>query len=202
MCSLHRLVGVVLTGFVISHTGLSGQLLGNLDWPVMPGGTGTRIVADFAQGLNQVSGEEFYFGARAIFYHETGPAVWLGAGYVEDEAVGAVGFMGSSGSVSFDAGFGFARPFDTWVWNIPVGITVWIDALTSGSSTDLRPFVRAEGIVVGGEGGIDTDVGFSLMGGFEVRPAAGRPGFHVGLQWITIDGRRPVALGGGLSIGL
>ena len=66
MRPLSTSVKVVVAAFVISPTGLFGQIPGNVDWPVLPGGTGTRVDVDGTQGLNSDSGESLYLGARAV----------------------------------------------------------------------------------------------------------------------------------------
>ncbi len=44
----------VVAAFVGSPTSLFGQIRGNIDWPVLPRGTGVRIGVDGTHGLNSV----------------------------------------------------------------------------------------------------------------------------------------------------
>ena len=206
MRPLSASIKVVVAAFVISPTGLFGQIPGSVDWPVFPGGTGVRVGVDGTQGLNGDSGEALYLGARAVVSRPE-YAFWFGGGYAGiggsgDEVVtGGVGFayaltnFGQS-TLSVDAGFGATKQSGTWIWGAPAGLTLWIN--TEGDPT-VRPFIRAHGIVV--DAGSGTDVGFSAVGGAEFTLASGL-GFQVGLQWETLAGSNAVVVGGGVSFGL
>ena len=205
MRSLSASIKVVAAAFVISPTGLFGQIPGNIDWPVLPGGSGVRVGIDGTQGLNGDSGEALYLGARAVVSRPE-YAFSFGGGYAgmgaagDNVATGGVGFAYAltnfgQNTLSVDAGFGATKQFGTWIWGAPAGLTLWINTLANPM---IKPFVRAHAILVGGSG---TDVGFSAVGGAEFTLASGL-GFQVGLQWETLAGSNALVVGGGLSYGL
>ena len=198
-------IKVVVAAFVISPTGLFGQIPGNIDWPVLPGGTGVRVGVDGTQGLNFDSGEALYLGARAVVSRPE-YAFWFGGGYAgiggsgSESATGGVGFAYAltnfgQNTLSADAGFGLTKQSGTWFWGVPAGLTLWINTLPNSM---IKPFVRAHAILVGGSG---TEVGFSAVGGAEFSLASGL-GFQVALQWETLAGSNALVVGGGLSFGL
>ena len=182
-----------------------GQIPGNIDWPARPGGVGARVLVDATRGLNADSGESWFVGGRASLSLPKA-AVWIGGGYAglaaagDNVATGGGGFafaLSSSGvtTLAIDGGVGLTRQGGQWIWGAPVGFTLWIDPPATSA---LRPFVRAHGIMVGT--GSDTDIGFSGMGGVEIRIPSG-PGLHIGLQWEHLDVSDAVVVGGGVSFG-
>ena len=196
----------VVAAFVISPTGLFGQIPGNIDWPVLPGGTAdARVGIDGTQGLNFDSGESLYLGARDVV-SQPDYAVSFGggvAGLTGSEVTmgtGGAGFayaltnFGQS-TLSVDAGFGLAKRSGNWIWGVPAGLTLWINS--EGDPT-VRPFIRAHGVVI--DSGSGTDVGFSAVGGAEFILDSG-VGFQVALQWQTVEGNNPLVVGGGVSFG-
>lgn len=192
MRSFSASIILVIALFVSSPTGLLGQFW-NVDWPVVPGGTGVRISANLARRLSE--SEALYGGGRAIKSLPRA-AVWVGGGFLSGEATGGLGLAYNlAESVSLDAGFGFAKPFPRWSWKVPVGITLW-----SETSSDIRPVGRIIGLIRGA--GSNAEVRLSLVGGIERQPVNGGLGYHVGLQWISEPDTHTFLLGGGLIIGL
>ena len=205
MRPLSASIKVVVAALLISPTGLFGQIPGNIDWPVLPGGTGVRGVVDGTQGLNSDSGEALYLGAR-VLHSRPEWAFWFGGGYAgmaasgDNVATGGVGFsyaLSNFGqtTLSVDAGFGLTKRSGTWIWGAPAGLTLWINTTPQSLA---RPFIRAHAILA--DAGFETDVGFSALGGCEFGSASGL-GFQVALQWETLDGSNTLVVGGGLSFG-
>ena len=206
MRPLSASIKVVVAALVISPTGLFGQIPGNVDWPVLPGGTGMRVGVDGTQGLNFDSGEALYLGGRVVISRPES-AFWFGGGYAgmaaagSNVATGGVGFayaLSNSGqtTLSVDAGFGLTKQSGEWIWGVPAGLTLWIN---TPPGSVVRPFIRAHAILA--DAGFETDVGFSALGGCEIGSSSGL-GFQVALQWENFSGDNALVVGGSLSFRL
>ncbi|MDH5761243.1 MAG: hypothetical protein OEZ65_16890 [Gemmatimonadota bacterium] len=191
---------------VLAITPLAAQIPGNVDWSVRPGGEGVVFAGEAARGLNYDSGESLFAGVRIASLQERS-AVWFGGGYAgmagaADNAVslgGGLSYVLASPTgmtLAADGGVGIGRRSGSWDWVVPAGLTLWIDPAPDAA---VHPFVSARGFVTG-RSGYGEDVGFSAVGGAQVRLPGG-PAFHVALEWEIADGQKPLGIGLGMSVG-
>jgi hypothetical protein len=200
-----RVAFLFLSLALVAPAASVAQIPGNLDRPVRPAGTGVRIAAEGAYGLNQDSGEALYTGAR-VTVELSGVALWVGGGIGGLTAGGdnelAAGVGGAVALVrapnltlALDTGFGFTDVYGSTHWQAPVGLTLWLSAPGAG----VRPFVGGHGIVA--KGGSDTEFGFGGYAGLTLSLGTGVD-LYLGAQADKIGDGEPIGIGGGLSVGL
>ncbi len=181
------------------------QVPQNIDYPIPSSGSGVTFALDYTRGLNSDAGKSNYVGIRfAPAWNKFG--VWFGMG-VFDSRSGNPTRMGAGIGLAAalldnpltpvtllaEAGVGYTKIFGTKVLGIPIGITaIWADPSGTGFEPWIKPMLLIEG------GGSDTETGFAAAAGFDYTGPSGF-GFHLAVEWATIDGDQPFAAGVGLQ---
>ena len=187
------------------------------------GGTGFTLYGDFGKGMNDESGKNTAFAARAVLGVS---ALTFGAavgtvnadfGGVDENSfqwMGMAAFRILGGGVlpaalSVQAGYGRLAPSDTTAEvNIPVGLGVSVSAPIPGFTLELWGAPRFNVRRVTVNDATETQTGFGLSVGINVGFSIGLGGY-VALDWVSLSdesggdfpliGRSPALLGVGIS---
>ena len=190
------------------------------------GGTGFTLYGDFGKGMNDESGKNTAFGARAVLGVS---AISLGVGVgtvnagiggVDENSfqwMGMAAFRIFGGGVlpvalSVQAGYGRLAPSDTTAEvNVPVGVGVSVSAPVPGFKLELWGAPRFSVRKVTVNDATETQTGFGLSAGINVGFSIGLGGY-VALDWANLSdesdgdfpliGRSPTVLGVGLSFNI
>ena len=190
------------------------------------GGTGFTLYGDFGKGMNDESGKNTAFGARAVLGIS---AISLGVGVgtvnadfggVDENSfqwMGMAAFRILGGGVlpaalSVQAGYGRLAPNDTTAEvNIPVGVGVSVSAPIPGFTLELWGAPRFNVRRVTVNDATETQTGFGLSAGINVGFSIGLGGY-VAMDWVSLSdesggdfpliGRSPAILGVGLSFNI
>jgi hypothetical protein len=190
------------------------------------GGTGFTLYGDFGKGMNDESGKNTAFGARAVLGVS---AISLGVGIGTVNAgigdldensfqwMGMAAFRIFGGGVlpvalNVQAGYGRLAPSDTASEvHVPVGVGVSVSPPIPGFTLELWGAPRFNVRKVKLNDATETQTGFGISAGINVAFSIGLGGY-VALDWANLSdesdgdfpliGRSPTVLGVGLSFNI